>query len=123
MNFVVDHVYVAAACPKFLQGVCEEARKTLRHAFPDEESVKRFVAGIKAAVELPSPTCRKPVSVHHTHAEDGGNIVVRRSDVDGSDYLRIHYFHLAGHLSVSQDGQKVFQYPYLPEDSSYVENC
>lgn len=91
MNFVVDHVYVAAACPKFLQGVCEEARKT--------------------------------VSVHHTHVEDGGNIVVRRSDVDGSDYLRIHYFHLAGHLGVSQDGQKVFQHPYLPEESSYVENC
>ena len=123
MNFVVDSVFIASVCPKYLEGICEEVRKTLHHAFPDEESVARFVSGIRKISEQPAPTGRKSLVVTHTQTGSEGSIIVRRADADTGDYIRIHYFHLSGHVCVSQDGKKVFQHPYIPEESRYVENC
>ena len=51
MIYVVTNVFVGGSCPKFLQPVGTEMRKTNHHAFESEEHLSRYLTGLEQWVK------------------------------------------------------------------------
>jgi len=115
MVLVVDSIFIASNSPKALESLAGEVRKTIHHAFEDENSLNRFIGGIESSVKALNLRRSVPLSVFHTRFDEGGSLNIRRSDVDGNDYIRLHYFRLVGHIHVSQDGLTVYQQEFIEE--------
>lgn len=115
MILVVDSIFISSNCPKSLEVLAVEVRKTIHHAFEDKETLERFEKGIETIVKEVSSRRSTPLKVFHTRFEEGGTITIRRADVDDSGYIRLHYFRLEGHIHVSQDGLTVYQQQFLEE--------
>ena len=120
MILVVDSIFISSNCPKSLEGLAHEIRKTIHHAFEDKESLERFETGINNYVKEASVRRSSPLSVYQTRFEEGGTIMIRRSDIDDSGYIRLHYFKLEGHIHVSVDGKTIYQQQFLEEGGEDV---
>ena len=120
MVLVIDSIFIASNTPKALETIAGEVRKTIHHAFEDESSLNRFIGGIETSVKALNLRRSTQLSVFHTRFDEGGSLNIRRSDVDGNDYIRLHYFRLAGHIHVSQDGLTVYQQEFIEEENNDV---
>lgn len=117
MIIVADNVFIASNCPKFLEQLATEIGKAAHYAFRDQQSFDRFIEGVRLFVGSASKSGRRtaPVSMYHTQTDEGGTVTIRRSDLDCTDYIRLHYFFLEGHVHVSQDGLSFYQEPFIEE--------
>ena len=120
MVLVVDSIFIASNSPKALEVLAGEVRKAIHHAFEDENSLNRFIGGIETSVKTLNLRRSVPLSVFHTQFDEGGSLNIRRSDIDGNDYIRLHYFCLAEHIHVSQDGLTVYQQEFIEEENNDV---
>ena len=120
MIFVVDSIYVASNSPKRLEPLAQEIRKAVHHAFPDKEALDRFIGTVEKSLQQDVPGLRIPLSVHHTVFDESGTLCVRRSNTDSSDYIRMHYFRLKGHVHVSHDGTTLYPEAFIEEGGDDV---
>ena len=115
MIFIVDNIYVSPSCPKSLEALAVEVCKTTHHAFVDGESLDRLEKGMQVYVNRAGSRRGAPLKMYHSHYEGAGQFTIRRSDANGNDFIRLHYFKLEGHIHVSEDGMTVYQQKFLEE--------
>lgn len=101
MIIIVDNVFISSQCPKYLQPLCAEIRKTLHYEFEDAERMKRFASGCRSFVECVSSQKNTKLAFCHTENEDGGAITIGKCGKGHSDFIRFNYFKLRGRLEIS----------------------
>lgn len=120
MIFIVDSIHVASNTPKRLEPLAEEIRKAVHYAFPDKEALEKFIRTVQKNLQKKVTGSRIPLSVNHTTFEEMGSLQVRRSDTDSSDFIRMHYFKLKGHVHVSHDGTTLYPEAFIEEGGENV---
>lgn len=119
MIFVVDNIYVASSCPKRLEPLAAEIRKSIHHAFVEKEEMERFFDTVQQNLQQEVPGKSMKISVFHTRYEEGGTLCIRRADADNGDFIRLHYFRLQGHIHVSKDGTSLHQEEFIEEGGAH----
>lgn len=119
MVIVVSKIHVSGSCPRFLQPVGVEMRKSLYHAFESEEELHRYCNSLEHWVKELNEGRNSYLGFSHAESESGGEITIfrRRSY---SDLLRMDYFILRDHVMVGKDGRHIYPQEFLKEGGSYV---
>ena len=113
---VVNSIFISSQCPKYLQPLCAEVRKTLHYEFEDGERMERFVNGCRSFVGRVSAQKNAKLAFYHNKSEDGGTITVGKCSEGYSDFIRISYFKLRGRLEVSfTEPTKVYPQNFIEE--------
>ena len=65
MIFVVDNIYVASSCPKRLEPLAAEIRKSIHHAFVEKEEMERFFDTVQQNLqkEVPGKSMKRVTSM------------------------------------------------------------
>lgn len=100
---VVDYVFVSSNLPKYLLPLSVEIGKAKGYAFENDELLERFIHGCQEEVSRLSQTKKSILTCNHTASDSGGSIVIGKADMMSSDFLRLSYLKLKGHLQVSRD--------------------
>jgi len=115
MIYVVTNVFVGGSCPKFLQPVGTEMRKTNHHAFESEEHLSRYLTGLEQWVkELGAPRINY-LGFSHTSDETGGEVTIFRTRGGYGDLMRMKYIRLCGHVMVGKDSRTVYPQEFIEE--------
>ncbi len=115
MIYVVTNVFVSGICPKFLQPVGTEMRKTSHHAFESEEHLSRYLAGLEQWVRALGASRNNYLSFRHSPEETEGMVTVSRIRGRHGDLLRMNYIRLCGHVIVGKDGRTVYPQEFIKE--------
>lgn len=115
MITVVTNVFVAGSCPKFLQPVGTEMRKTNLHAFESEEHLRLYLTGLEKWVKELGASRNNCIAFKHTSNETGGEVKIYRSRDGYGDIMRMNYIRLRGHVIVGKDSRTVYPQEFIEE--------
>lgn len=120
MIYVINDIFISRQCPKYLQPLCTEVRKTLHYEFEDEEHLQRFVNGCRSFVGSVSASKNARLAFYYHTSDDGGSINIGKSGNGYSDFIRLSYFKLCGRLEVSLTVPvKVYPQNFIEEGGNY----
>lgn len=115
MIYVVTNVFVSGICPKFLQPVGTEMRKTNHHAFESEECLCHYLTGLEQWVKEIGASRNNNIGFSHTSDETGGDVIISRIHGGCVDLMRMKYIRLCGHVMVGKDCRTVYPQEFLEE--------
>ena len=115
MIYVVTNVFVCGSCPKFLQPVGTEMRKTNLYAFESDEHLSRYLTGLEQWVKVLGASKNHHLGFSHISNETGGTVTIFRSGSGYGDLMRMNYIRLRGHVIVGKDNRTVYQQEFIKE--------
>lgn len=115
---VIQSVFVSSKCPKYLQPIAKELQKSQNYAFEEDEQVVHLAQGYQKWVE--DYNVKHPASnltFRHIETSEGGSFSFFKNDGPNHFLLRMVYFHLLGHVSVSADHLHLYKTAFINFDA------